>query len=58
MLCEGISYQELFSKQFPVFVDEWLELIRSKGGDSRKTMYFTGTRCAQFIRTIIAQKSE
>ncbi|CAF3651517.1 unnamed protein product [Rotaria sordida] len=57
MLWGGISYQGLFHKQSPIFVDEWLELIRPKGGDSRKKMYFTGARYAQFIRTIIAQKA-
>ncbi|CAF1301672.1 unnamed protein product [Rotaria sordida] len=57
MLWGGISYQGLFHKQSPIFVDEWLELIRPKGGDSRKKMYFTGARYAQLIRTIIAQKA-
>ncbi|CAF5043832.1 unnamed protein product, partial [Rotaria sp. Silwood1] len=57
MLWGSISYQGLFPKQSPVFVHEWLELIRPKGGDSRKKMYFTGARYVKFIRTIIAQKA-
>ncbi|CAF5007446.1 unnamed protein product [Rotaria sp. Silwood1] len=57
MLWGDISYQGLFPKQYPIFVDEWLELIRPKDGNSRKKMYFTGARYAQFIRTIIAQKA-
>ncbi|CAF5023771.1 unnamed protein product, partial [Rotaria sp. Silwood1] len=30
MLWGGISYQGLFPKQSPIFVDDWLELIRPK----------------------------
>ena len=28
MLWVGISYQRLFPKQSPIFIDEWLESIR------------------------------
>jgi hypothetical protein len=51
------SYQGLFPKQSPIFVDEWLELIRPLGGDGRKKMYFTGERYAKFIQTIVAEKA-
>jgi len=49
--------KDYFLNSLQFFVDEWLGLIRPKGGDSRKKMYFTGARYAQFIRTIIAQKA-
>jgi hypothetical protein len=56
MLWGGISYQGLFPKNSPIFVDEWLELIRPQGSNRQKKMYFTGERYAQFIRTIVADK--
>ncbi|CAF3783222.1 unnamed protein product [Rotaria sordida] len=55
MLCGGISYRGLFLKHSPIFVDDWLESIRSEGDDCRKKMYFTSERYAKFIRTIVAQ---
>ncbi|CAF3836251.1 unnamed protein product [Rotaria sordida] len=57
MLWGGISYQGLFPKESPIFLDEWLESIRSKGDDHHKKMYFTGERYAKFIRTIVAEKA-
>ncbi|CAF1084756.1 unnamed protein product [Rotaria sordida] len=57
MLWDGISYQGLFPKESPIFLDEWLESIRSKGDDHHKKMYFTGERYAKFIRTIVAEKA-
>jgi hypothetical protein len=57
MLWGAISYQGLFPKQSPVFVDEWLELNRPKGSDRRKKMYFTGERYAKFIQTVVAVKA-
>jgi len=29
-------FKRLFRKQSPIFVEEWLEPIRSSGGDGRK----------------------
>ncbi|CAF1520942.1 unnamed protein product [Rotaria sordida] len=54
MLWGGISYRGLFPKHSPIFVDDWLESIRSEGDDCRKKMYFTSERYAKFIRTIVA----
>lgn len=53
----GISYEGLFPKECPIFVDEWLELYRLQGNDRRKKMYFTGERYAEFIRTVVAEKA-
>lgn len=55
MLWGGISYQGLFPKESPIFVNDWLESTRLEGDKSRKKIYFTGERYAKFIRTIIAQ---
>ncbi|CAF1549054.1 unnamed protein product, partial [Rotaria sordida] len=33
MLWDGISYQGLFPKKSPIFIDEWLELTRSVDDD-------------------------
>ncbi|CAF1482347.1 unnamed protein product [Rotaria sordida] len=57
MLWDGIFYQGLFPKKSPIFIDEWLELIRPEGDDCRKKMYFTGDRYAKFIRIIVADKA-
>ena len=57
MLWGGISYQGLFPKESPIFIDEWLEQTRQKNDDSRKKIYFTGAKYATFIRTVVAQNA-
>ena len=57
MLWGGISYNGLFPKESPIFVDEWLQLNRSQGGDRRKKIYFTGDKYAKFIQTIVADEA-
>jgi len=42
----GISY---FLKKFPIFIDEWLELIEPQDDDCHTKMYFTGDRYAKFV---------
>ncbi|CAF4601147.1 unnamed protein product, partial [Rotaria sp. Silwood2] len=56
ILWGGISYQGLFPKKSPIFIDEWLKLIRLEGDDRHKKMYFIGDRYAQFIPDTIAEK--
>ncbi|CAF1095660.1 unnamed protein product [Rotaria sordida] len=57
MFWGGISYQGLFSKKSPIFIDECLELIRPEGDNRHKKMYFIGDRYAKFIRTTMVKKA-
>ncbi|CAF2957771.1 unnamed protein product [Rotaria sp. Silwood2] len=57
MLWGGISYQGLFPKGSPIFVDEWLNLVRPENSNRQKKMYFTGERYAKFIQSIVAEKA-
>jgi hypothetical protein len=57
MLWSGISYEGLFPRQFPLFIDEWLEFTRPQGSDCRKKMYLTDDRYSKFIRIIVSEKA-
>lgn len=57
ILWGAISYQGLFPRESPIFIDEYLEQIRLPKDDNRKKMYFTGERYAEFIRTMVAEKA-